>query len=209
MKKTLLKHLSSQKPTLSLEAKVEEYEIEIYLKGYDLEQIKRLAVSHEHQEQWTVFVPRTDANAAEGTLRIRKTTKVDETTYVFAIKSARADGSKDEDEYDVEESAFEMMKALAPEGMVKMRYNVPHQPAGRDPMVFEADVFYDKTNSPVPWLKIDMETKPGTRLTEEDIPFTYDEIIIAHPADKKSDPALSKRLKSLYIENFVCKNMLT
>lgn len=191
--------------TTSFEAKAEEYEIEIYLRGYDIEQIKDLAVEHEHQEQWSIFIPKSEHNSAEGSIRVRKTTGKETTTCVLAIKTHRSEGSKDEDEYEVDDSAFDMMKALAVEGMIKMRYMVPHTSAGRDPVVYEVDVFYDKSNTTRQWVKIDLETIPGTRITPDDIPFKYSEIIIVHPEEKQNDQKLSKRLKTLYMENFICR----
>lgn len=194
----------------SFEAATVEYEIEIYLEGFDIEEIKAAASSHEVQEQWGIYVPKTDANASGGSMRVRRTDEMGQgSVFVNTTKLERPGAGKPEHEVDAHPDLFEMYKQLADQGLVKTRYNVPAQLQNGTDYTLEVDVFYNKTGELVPWCKIDAEFPEGSdvKLTKDDIPFSYSDIIICTPEQKGEDKALSKRIGELYTKYFRSPNV--
>lgn len=194
----------------SFEAAAIEYEIEIYLEGFDIEEIKAQASSQEVQEQWGIYVPKTDANASGGSMRVRRTDTADGVSkFEHTTKLERIGAGKPEHEVEAHPDLFEMYKLMADQGLIKTRYNVPAELTSGVKYVLEVDVFYNKLGELVPWCKIDAEFPEGSEvtLTKEDIPFSYTDIIIATPEQKGEDKDLSKRIGSLYAKYFRTPNV--
>jgi len=194
----------------SFEAAKVEYEIEIYLEGFDIEEIKASAASYEVQEQWGIYVPKTDQNASGGSMRVRRTdTEGGESKFENTTKLERPGQGKPEHETDAHPDLFEMYKLLADQGLIKTRYNVPATLQDGTEYTLEVDVFYNKKGELVPWCKIDAEFPEGSevKLTKEDIPFSYSDIIICTPEQKGEDKGLAKRIGELYVKYFRSPNV--
>lgn len=194
----------------SFEAAKIEYEIEVYLEGYDIEEIKSKASSYEVQEQWGIYVPKTEQNASGGSMRVRRTdSKEGESKFVHTTKLERIGAGKPEHEVDAHPDLFEMYKQLADQGLIKTRYNIPAQLQNGVDFVLEVDVFFNKKGEMVPWCKIDAEFPEDSdvKLTKEDIPLSYTDIIICTPEQKAEDKPLAKRIAELYAKYFRTPNV--
>jgi len=194
----------------SFEAAKVEYEIEIYLEGFDIEEVKAKASSYEVQEQWGIYVPKTEQNASGGSMRVRRTDVTQaESAFVHTTKLERKGAGKPEHEVAAHEDLFDMYKLMADQGLIKTRYNVPAELANGTKYVLEVDVFYNKLGELIPWCKIDAEFPEGAdvKLTKEDIPFSYSDIIICTPEQKGEDKALAKRISALYEKYFRTPNV--
>lgn len=192
---------------LSLEAADFEYEVEIYLKGFDIEQIKSMATTHCSQEQWGIYIPKTAANASGGSIRVRKSVSVDdETKFELTTKTEAGDQGKFEHEIDTDAAQFEQFKRLADQGLIKTRYEFPGEVNGVQ-FKYEVDVFFDARGNLVPWVKIDAELPEGTVFDKSTIPLTFEEIIIITPELKGTDEVLKARVAKLYNEHFRAMNV--
>lgn len=191
----------------SFEASQIEYEVEVYLKDYDIAQVKSMATSQCSQEQWGIYVPKTDDNASSGSLRVRKTTDQELVVkYEQATKTNAGDQGKNEHELETDEVQFNMFKQLADQGLIKTRFEVPGQLASGFDFKYELDAFYNNRGMLVPWLKIDIELPPGTAFDPSLIPFKYDEMIIITPEQKGVDKATEDKVAELYKTYFTSKN---
>lgn len=194
----------------SFEASGVEYENEIYLRGYDIDEIKAKASSYEGQEQWGIFVPKTPQNASSGSLRVRRTDCPDgRTIYEDACKTNLGPEGKLEDEKLVTSTRFNQFKLLADQGLIKTRYVVDSTLEDKDVnFKFELDVFYNKRGELVPWVKIDAELPQGVELEPGDIPFKYEEIIIITPASKAANTGgINAKVGELYEKYFRTPNV--
>jgi hypothetical protein len=194
----------------SFEASGYEYENEVYLSGYDMTEIESQATSHEGQEQWGIFIPKSDLNAGSASIRVRKTEPEDgEVFYEQTTKTDAQEKGKLENERDADDVLFGQFKVFADQGLMKMRYKIPATTRDGDPFIFEVDVFRNGKGELVPWVKIDAELPDGYQLSPEEIPFTRDEIIILTPAmkvDRKAE--INVRVAQLYNEFFCSGNSL-
>lgn len=197
-------------PDVSLESADREYEIEIYAILRNPDEVIQKATSHEMQEQWGVFVPKTDKNAGSGTLRVRMTILPEqEPTYVFCTKTEGDEQGRAEVEDPVQAGQFQQLRIMADQGLRKTRYNVPHfLESTATNIVYQVDMFRNKKGELVPWTKIDAEVAPGTQISPEDIPFQYDELIIVTPEKKKMDEELRRKVGRLYAAYFRSDNEL-
>jgi len=192
----------------SFEASSVEYEVEIYLEGFDIEEIKSKAVTHCSQEQWGIFVPKTDANASSGSIRVRKSVSVDdETKYELTTKTSAGDSGKNEHEIDTDDVQFEQFKRFADQGLIKTRYEFPGQLEGGIDFTYEVDVFYNARGELVPWVKIDAELPVGTPFNPEMIPLTYTDRILITPELKGRNEVLEKKIANLYEKYFRAMNV--
>lgn len=143
----------------------------------------------EAQEQWNFKVAKTDKNAAEGRLRVRKTTIDGKVEYVLTIKTEQkalqatttqintntlsASQNLREVGLEATEDVFEMFKLMADQGMIKTRYNLPVE--GTD-LVFEVDRFLLPNGEFSEWVKVDLEVKG--KLTElPKLPEAFTDVI--------------------------------
>lgn len=213
MKECLIEQLAFhrfEQAEVSTEAAGHEYEIEIYVRLKNPDEVVEKSTSHELQEQWGCFIPKTDKNAASMSTRVRMTQLVDaEPDYVFCSKTDAGELGRKEVEHASCRDQFDQFRMAADQGLKKIRYNVPHhlETIATD-IVYQVDMFRNKKGELVPWTKIDAEVQPGTSIREEDIPFACDEIIIVTPEAKKSDPALRERIGKLYAQYFRSDNEL-
>jgi len=213
MKECLIEELAFhrfEQSEVSTEATGNEYEIEIYVILKNPDEVVAMASSHELQEQWGCFIPKTDKNAASMAMRVRMTQLVDEEPgYVFCSKTDAGKLGRKEVEHDSCRDQFDQFRAAADQGLKKIRYNVPyHLESIATDIVYQVDMFRNKAGELVPWTKIDAEVEPGTLIRPEDIPFEYDEIIIVTPESKKEDAALRERVGKLYAKYFRSENEL-
>lgn len=204
MKPCLMDKLAFPESDVSLESENFEYELEVYLKGFDIEQIRSMAVSHEGQEQWGIFVPKTDKNASEGNLRVRKTVHPDDTVeYEFCTKTNAGEKGKREEADPSREAQLEQFKLLADQGLIKIRFVIPGKFEDGIEFNWEVDVFTNKEGKIVPWAKIDIELKEARPqgIQPNEIPFTHEEIIVITPEQKAAGEGPRKKIQELY-ENY-------
>lgn len=205
MKQGLLR--KAIRPTPALEdiadgiARVEK-EIEYYGRVTDLSQLAK-AASVEFQEQWQVIIPKSDKNAAEGRMRVRRTTKGSEVEYVQTTKTKKGD---DRIETSIPSSAagFTQFKVFADQGMRKHRYSFP---VGNG-LVYEVDMFLksgtsDEDKQYHEWCKIDLELN-GEHPTIPAIPIFIEDLIT--DVGKSLDQELRDKITQLYDECFLTKN---
>lgn len=173
----------------------------------------------EAHEQWSFKVPKTDKNAAEGRMRIRKTVVDDREEYVLTMKtelkapgalntpanSSAPAASQSMREVGLEASndAFEMFKLMSDQGMIKTRYNLPVE--GTD-MVFEVDRFvsYGGEGEWSTWVKIDLEVK-GTLTEIPKLPEGFTDVIY-NQKDQQTEEE-KELIWRLYDEVFLTKNL--
>lgn len=212
MKTCLIEQLAFHRmnqPEASMEAEGHEYEIEIYIIPANLDEIISKSTGHELQEQWGVFVPKTEANAGSCSIRVRMTQKAnEEPEYIFCTKTEGGEQGRKEVEDVVCSGQFEQFRIAADQGLKKMRYFVPSALSDGTQMVFEVDVFRNKSGDVVPWIKIDAEVEPGTKVTIDDLPFEVTDSIVVTPEEKKRNLALRERIGKLYAEFFRSSNEL-
>lgn len=170
----------------------------------------------EAHEQWSFKVPKTDKNAAEGRMRIRKTVVDGREEYVLTMKTELKDpgalntqtnsstpmASQSMREVGLEASndAFEMFKRMSDQGMIKTRYNLPVE--GTD-LVFEVDRFVLANGEYSQWVKVDLEVKG--KITElPKLPDGFTDVIY-NQKDQQTDEE-KELVWRLYEEVFLTKN---
>ena len=170
----------------------------------------------EQQEQWSFKVPKTDKNAAEGRIRIRKTTVDSKTEYVLTMKTdlkapVASNGENNtsvaaptqnmrEVGLNASEDAFQMFKLMSDQGMIKTRYVLPVE--GSD-MTFEVDRFILPNQEWSTWVKIDMEVK-GSLTEIPKLPEGFTDVIY-NQKDQQTDEE-KDLIWRLYEEVFLTKN---
>jgi hypothetical protein len=193
---------------VSTEATQNEYEVEIYAILKNPDEVIQKASSHELQEQWGCFIPKTAANAGSMSIRVRMTQLADEEPgYVLCSKTDGGELGRKEVEHDSCRDQFDQFRMAADQGLKKIRYNVPHhlESIATD-IVYQVDMFRNTKGELVPWAKIDAEVQPGTKIAPSDIPFEYTELIIVTPEAKKADAALREKIGRLYAKYFRTAN---
>lgn len=194
--------------TESFESTDVEFEYEVYLHNPDLEYIASNSPHKVLQEQYGIYVPKSDKNASTGSIRARKELFLvdNQVNYEMTIKTKLKDGSNLESNVVITQEMYDQFTLLPDEGMRKLRCIVE---AGDD-VQLEIDVFETLAGDPVEWVKIDIEMNDGERLTEERvkelIPFSYEDIIIVSPGGKDENPELMKKLDELYKSHFTITN---
>jgi hypothetical protein len=163
----------------------------------------------ERQEQWTIKIPQTDANAAKGDIRVRKTDLFDhgdlgQTEYVLTTK-VRNGGPEGDDEVPIpsSEDQFNHFKRLAESGMLKDRYT--YDIPGTD-LKWEVDAFLKPGGGYHPWVKLDLEV-PADAPKDFGIPeypIEAEEWIKAQTGDRL--PAEEAVVRNLYETMFLTKN---
>lgn len=212
MQKTcMIEKMAFPEPESSFESGNMEYEIEVYLKGFDFEQIRSMASSHEGQEQWGAYIPKSDNNASFGSLRVRKTIHPDgESEYEFCTKTDGGPNGKVEEPDPVRPAQLEQFKLFCDQGLIKTRYKVPGKFEDGVEFVWEIDLFTNKRGELVDWAKIDIELKeprPGG-LNVSEIPFTHEEVLVITPEEKAEGTGKHKdQIKELYEKYFRTDNV--
>ena len=163
----------------------------------------------ERQEQWTIKIPQTDANAAKGDIRVRKTDLFDhgdlgQTEYVLTTK-VRNGGPEGDDEVPIQssEDQFNHFKRLAESGMLKDRftYDIP----GTE-LKWEVDAFLKPGGGYHPWVKLDLEVPADAPkdIGIPEFPIEAEEWIKAQTGDRL--PAEEAKVRELYETMFLTKN---
>lgn len=192
----------------SFESTEIEYEYEVYLHKPDFEYIVSNSPLKVLQEQYGVYVPKTEENASSGSVRVRKEYFMveDRTVYELTVKTKRSDGSDLESTVPISKEMYDQYTLLPDQGMRKLRCVLDLD----DDIKLEVDIFETLGGEPVEWIKIDIEMNEGRRLDinglRDLIPFKYDDIIIVTPESKTSDPALATRVDELYKRYFTIAN---
>lgn len=181
-----------------------ETEIEIYGTMRDMAQLSQ-AADWEIQEQWGLYIPKTDKNAGTGGPRVRMTQNSDgKTTYVLTTK-VKLKAGNNECEEPSSSDMFTMFKMLGDTGLRKKRYFFPIE--GTE-MCFEVDVFTNANGTPCPEVKIDLEIKgdlpEGFDEMSIELPFEMSDIRIISPG-RKSDEDL-KYVRKLFSEKYDIPN---
>lgn len=206
-------HLAMEDDSSGVASKEKEYVF--YAKLSDPTVLDK-ATRVEQQEQWSFKVPKTDKNALEGRLRIRKTTVNGNVEYVLTMKTElKAPVASNEESntsvapptqdmrevgLNASEDAFQMFKLMADNGMIKTRYVLPIE--GSD-MVFEVDRFILPNEEWSTWVKVDLEVK-GTLTEIPKLPEGFTEVIY-NQKDQQTDEE-KDLIWRLYEEVFLTKN---
>lgn len=153
-----------------------EIEHIVYGRLTDFAQLSN-AASRESQEQWQVKMVKSDKNAGEGAIRVRKS-QIDgaDPNYYLTLKT-RAKVGNLESTLSCGEDMFTMMKFLADFGMVKDRYRFP---VPNTELVWEVDVFKKPDGTYHDWVKIDLEVEDLSAPLPE-LPLKFADVIM--PAD--------------------------
>lgn len=174
------------------------------------------ATKVEDQEQWSFKVPKSDKNACEGRLRIRRTVIDGNEEYVLTmkvdVKGAGAPNTQNNTSVPVasqsmrevgvvaSKDAFEMFKLMSDQGMLKTRYTLPVE--GSE-MVFEVDRFKLENGDWAAWVKIDLEIK-GNPIELPKLPDGFTDVIY-NQKDQQTDEE-KELIWRLYEEVFLAKN---
>lgn len=169
-----------------------EREFVIYAELLDKSQLNKSSQLLE-QEQWNLFIPKTEKNAAQGGVRIRKETTNGVTNYLLTTKVKVGD-DKQECTVPTTEDNFKQFKLLADDGMVKNRFTFPIE--GTD-LKWEVDMFLKPNGEYHDWCKIDLE------VTDKDmelppLPMNFGRVILPpefrDPHQNTDDEAKIKEL---------------
>lgn len=175
---------------LNLEGAVtteQELEYVYFYRVEDLNRIKNKATHEERQEQYELF-KRVDTER-EITLRVRC---VDETTYTLTMKEKlKGRPGKMEMTLPIDKNFFDIFKFMADTGFKKVRYHIPI--SGKS-YQWEVDLYYDKDNRPVSWVKVDLEV-PGP-IAVPKIPFKFEDAITNQPSQRT--PEENTQLERLF-----------
>ena len=188
-----------------------EIELTYYAKLIDFTELLS-AVSKEHQEQWEIKVPKTDGNAGDGRIRIRKTmtdfADVNSIKYVLTSKlNTKEVGKCVETSTDSTIDQFNVFKVLSDTGMIKDRFTFKIPDSD---LVWEFDLFY-KDHSAIgsghyhEWVKIDIEV-PSMDIEIPPLPIKVTDLITAQK-DAQS-PEVMRMIASMYEQCFITKNMI-
>lgn len=207
----LIEKLAFPEPECSFESGNMEYEIEVYLKDFDIEQVRSMAMSHEGQEQWGVYIPKSDKNASFGSLRVRKTIHPDGREEIeFCTKTDGKEKGKLEEPDPVRQAQLDQFKLFSDQGLIKTRYKVPDRFEDGVDFTWEIDVFTNKRGEIVPWAKIDVElSEPRTGgIKPSEIPFNHSEVIIITPEEKAAGEKKNQaKIQELYEKYFRTENV--
>lgn len=192
----------------SFESTEIEYEYEVYLHNPDLEYIASHSPHKVLQEQYGIYVPKSDKNASSGSVRARKEhfMSEDRMAYELTIKTKRSDGSDLESTVPITKEMYDQYTLLPDQGMRKLRCVLDLA----DGIKLEVDIFETLAGDPVEWVKIDIEMKGDQRLDMDQlrsmIPFKYEKMIFVTPESKTNDPDLAKQVSALYDRYFTVGN---
>jgi hypothetical protein len=166
-------------------------------------------IGYEHQEQWSIKLPKTEHNSASGDIRIRATYQAGQRglwEYVLTTKTiAKSGGGKIEVAIPTTKDNFEQFKTLAERGMRKDRYTIPIEGTS---LKWEIDLFLlpDSQfgeNKYWPWAKVDIECDSLSTVIPE---FPYPNLqIITEPYGSRSTEE-ETLVTGLYSNEFVTYN---
>lgn len=212
IREALVQRVLAQQPSsLSLEEAVngkaqKELEKVFYAELSDFTQLRQ-AASTELHEQWQIMIPKTEKNAAKGSIRVRKTIKDStEPEYSVEIKKSNDDpADRDTVPQKCTEDFFQLFKYLAEKGMIKKRFVFPV-----DGINFEIDCFLKPKQNDAqpdefhPWVKIDIELK-DLQTPIPELPIKVERLIKRQYPDRTPDEEAI--VVGLYETVFTTKNV--
>ena len=176
---------------------IREKEICLYIRLLDFQQFKK--ASHaEHHEQWEVKIPKTDSNASEGKIRVRRIqARYGKVSFEITIKNKGKEGSYIESTLPCTEEVFTQIAFLAENGMKKQRYTFP---IANTDMQWEIDLYPDGKEGFYTWARAELEIK-GDLESIPELPIQAEETIT--PEEAKQDDS---RVRELFERYFLRKN---
>lgn len=178
-----------------------EIEHIVYGRLTDFAQLSN-AASREIQEQWQVKLPKSEKNAAEGAVRVRKSQIEGADPNYFLTMKTRAKVGSLESTLSCSEDMFTMMKFVAEFGMVKDRYRFP---VPNTELVWEVDVFKKPDGTYHDWVKIDLEVDDlSTPLPE--LPLKFADVILPTDLEGPDKEKHNATLDTLYSSVFKTAN---
>jgi hypothetical protein len=207
----VIEHNPIGRPYLAMEEiangqPVKEIEHTIYAKVVSPSELER-AASKENQEQWEIRVPKTDGNAGDGSMRVRKTWqdgKEEEATYVRTSKVKMNDqGDKIELPMPSNKDEFTVFKFLGSNGMRKVRFVFPI--IGTN-LKWEIDMFPKPDGEGFhEWCKIDLEVKDRNQPIPE-FPIALTDVILPEGYGRPTGGNEEGQVRALYDQFFMMKN---
>lgn len=141
----------------------------------------------------------SNMKAANGTTRVRNTTKGGVQAYILTCKNYTGSGECDEVSQHTTEDMWRVYRGASGESMDKIRHVYPIE--GTD-LKWEVDVFIGLDGKMKEWCKIDLECPQD--ITEfPHLPIQLADVIF-HP-QKKYTPEQDKKIKELYATLFTNK----
>ena len=171
---------------------VREIEHTIFARLLNFEQLK--SASHaEVQEQYIVSVDKSEENAGEGQIRVRKITdRSGNTRYEMTTKNVVKDG-KVEVTIPTTEENFTQIKVLSNLSMLKHRYTFPIK--GTD-YKWEVDAVPDGNGGYFPWVRAEIEVKSPEDKGGE-FPLKAEEVYMKAPLGDMSDEDFKEKTDPL------------
>lgn len=176
---------------------VREIEHTIFARLLNFEQLKSAAHA-EVQEQYIVSVDRSEENAGEGQIRVRKITdRSGNTRYEMTTKNVVKDG-KVEVTIPTTEENFTQIKVLSNMSMLKHRYTFPIK--GTD-YKWEVDAVPDGNGGYFPWVRAEIEVKSKEDKGGE-FPLKAEEVYMKAPLGEMSDEDFKEKTEPLMVKFF-------
>jgi hypothetical protein len=171
-----------------------EKEHTIFVRILNFEQLKN-ANHAEIQEQWGVYIPKTDKNAASGKIRVRRIEQRNgEEVFEITTKIPNPKGGSFECSAPTNKTNFTQIKMLSDSGMLKHRYvfNI------KDSVLkWELDVFPDGKGGYLPWGKMDLEVNDLNAPLPK-LPIDVEETILPKQFEKQYTPEeREKKIKEI------------
>lgn len=162
-----------------------------YAKISNFEELKK-ATSKEKQTQYEIKIPKSDKNAGEGRIRIRKTeVEGKEPTFVLTTKTALSDGSNYECSAITDEKNFIQFKYLCDSVMIKDRFTFAIE--GTE-LSWEVDCFIQADGNYYSWCKIDLELKGQKLNALPNFPMTFEEVIVNQNGQRTEEEETKVRM---------------
>ena len=155
----------------------------------------------EHQEQYQVFIPKTDLNKQAGRLRVRATTKKDGVpVYVLTFKTKASSGGDHETSQVISEDVFQQVKLIASNGMIKDRYffNISDRSEK-----WEVDVFKMSDGKVANWCKIDYEFIGKIYRDIPPFPKGFSDVIPGDTTDPEEKAFISELYEKIFLTKMV------
>lgn len=193
---------------ISMEAETDpssylEIEHVFYAKVEDLSELKK-AASSELQEQWEIKIPKTETNAGEGGIRVRKTAIAGaDPVYTLTTKVKKGDdGDKFEVEVPSNKDQFDQFRFLSDRGMIKERF---YFPVTGTKLVYEVDMFLKPEGGYHEYCKIDLE------VTDRDaqippFPIELTDVIFPKGYGRQNEEESERLISELYETCFITGN---
>lgn len=176
---------------------VREIEHTIFARLLNFEQLKS-ATHAEVQEQYIVSVDKSEENAGEGQIRVRKITdRSGNTRYEMTTKNTVKDG-KVEVTIPTTEENFTQIKVLSNLSMLKHRYTFPIK--GTD-YKWEVDAVPDGNGGYFPWVRAEIEVKSKEDKGGE-FPLKAEEVYMKAPLGEMSDEDFKEKTEPLMVKFF-------